>query len=144
MIGHIVGFRRLRQIASSVSSSFVIWCIASRVSLRLFLMEFLGSGFFFSSILLYAVACVRVANLAPCILNSGGTSRSNSSGSSLLAPSLARRSLSLFPSVPLWPLIHFRLRDQLATSVTWLGNGSGPFTVSFKKFIVCLQVQNPM
>jgi len=119
IIGRITGFQMPRQIAASVSSSFVIRCIVFWVSLRLLLVTFLGSGFFLSSIPLYAIACVRVASLAPCMSNSGGISRSSSSESCLFAPSLVRRSLSSFPTVPLWPFIHWNVVFAVLSLRRW-------------------------
>ena len=119
IIGCITGFRMPRQIAALVSSLFVCWHIVFWVSLRLLFVTFLGSGFFLSSIPLYAIACVRVASLAPCMSNSSGISRSSSSGSCLFAPSLARQSLSSFPTVPLWPFIHWNIVFTVLSLRRW-------------------------
>ena len=102
----IVGFCRPLQIVLFVSSFPVYLAIASRVSSKLFAVAGLVYGPLFSSMPLYAVACVSVANLAPCRSNSFGISRFSSSGATLFAPSLANLSLSSFPSMPLCPFTH--------------------------------------
>ena len=67
------------------------------------------SWFIRSRIPLYAFACVSAASFAPCVSNSTGISRFRGSGSGLLAPCLARRSLSSFLMVPLWPFVHWKI-----------------------------------
>jgi hypothetical protein len=84
-------------------------CMASWVSCRFCVVEFLSLVLFFSMIPLYALACMSVDNFAPCRSNSLGISRFSLSASHLLAPCFARRLLSSFPWMPLWPLTHCRV-----------------------------------
>lgn len=60
-----------------------------RARCRLSVVDGWAFGALCSRIPLYAIACVRVASLAPCRSNSLGMVRSSASGSFLFAPSLA-------------------------------------------------------
>ena len=104
----IVSFCSPRQIVLLVYSFCVYLAIVSRASSRLFAVVGLVYGPLLSSMPLYAIACVRVANFAPCRSNSFGISRLSSSGALLFAPSLASWSLFSFPSMPLCPFTHWK------------------------------------
>ena len=105
MLGFRVPFHR----DSSVSRLPQYAWIASLVVWRFLVVVWRGScGFFVSRIPWYAVACVIEANFAPWRSNSLGISRCRMSAFGLFVPSLARRSLSSFPWVPLWPLTHWK------------------------------------
>ena len=104
-----LGFQVPFHMDSSVSRSPLYPGIVFLAVWRFLVVVFLGSrGFLISLIPWYAIACVIEANLAPWVSNSLGISRCRMSLFGLFAPSLARRSLSLFPWVPLWPLIHWK------------------------------------
>jgi len=113
MISCVMDFCRFCHIVESVLISPVMHCMASWVSCRFLIVEFLSLISFDRCIPWYAFAYVRVASLAPLRSNSIGTFRSSTSGSCLFAPCLARWSLSLFPVVLLCPLIHW--------NVVWAG-----------------------
>ena len=106
---HKLGFWVPFHIDLSVSRSPLYLWIAFLAVWRFLVVVFLGScGFLISLIPWYTIACVIEANLAPWVSNSLGILRCRMSLFGLFAPSLARRSLSSFPWVPLWPLIHWK------------------------------------
>lgn len=55
---------------------------------------------------LWANACVKLVNFAPCKSYSGRISSGRVLGSSFSAPSFANLSPSSFPRLPLWPFTH--------------------------------------
>ena len=81
-------------------ASLVIWRFLSVVGR--------GVGCWDSFIPLYARAWVSVFSFAPCMSNSTGMVRSIQSSVSFTAPSFARRSLSLLPSILSCPLTHLK------------------------------------
>ena len=82
--------------------------IADFISSRFLLVVGRVGGALLVRIPLYARACVKVSNFAPCRSYSIGTSRGRTSGMFLIAPSFASLSLSSLPRSPLWPLTHLK------------------------------------
>jgi hypothetical protein len=125
-------FRLPFHIDASVSSVPLYALIAVCVVWMFCVVVGLGFRFVCSRIPWYAMACVMVANLAPCRSKSLGISRESGSSSGLFAPSLARRSLCSFPRVPLWPFTHWK---SVVAMRCWSRNAA-----HLKKFAFCIPI----